>query len=147
MEKLKFSTTLKAPKEKVWKVLWDDATYREWTTAFSEGSYALTDNWKEGSEVKFLDPQGSGMISRVAANRPFEFMSFEHLGEIKEGVEDRDSERIKAWAGAKENYLLTETNGVTKLDVEMDVNDKFKSMFLEMWPKALDKVKVLTENN
>ena len=147
MEKLKFSTTLKAPKEKVWKVLWDDATYREWTTAFSEGSYAETDNWKEGSEVKFLDPKGSGMISRVAANRPMEFMSFEHLGEIREGVEDRESERIKAWAGAKENYLLTETNGITKLDVEMDVNEEYKNMFMEMWPKALEKVKTLSENN
>ena len=147
MEKLKFSTTLKAPKEKVWKVLWDDATYREWTTAFSEGSYAETDNWKEGSEVKFLDPKGSGMISRVATNRPMEFMSFEHLGEIREGVEDRESERIKAWAGAKENYLLTETNGITKLDVEMDVNEEYKNMFMEMWPKALEKVKTLSENN
>ncbi len=68
MDKLNFSTSINAPKEKVWQTLWDDASYRKWTTAFTEGSYAVTDNWKEGTDVKFLDPKGSGMISRVAAS-------------------------------------------------------------------------------
>jgi hypothetical protein len=57
MEKLNFSINISAPKDKVWQTLWDDASYREWTSAFAEGSYAETDNWKEGSEVKFLDPK------------------------------------------------------------------------------------------
>ncbi len=145
MQKINFSTTINAPKETVWKTLWDDASYRKWTAAFCEGSYALTDNWKEGSEVKFLDPKGSGMVSRVAINRPNEFMSFEHLGEVKDGVEDRDSEKIKEWAGAKENYTLKETGGVTELDIEMDIAEEYKDMFSQMWPKALQNLKELSE--
>jgi hypothetical protein len=101
MQKMNFLTSIHAPKEKVWETLWNDANYRKWTTAFCEGSYAVTDNWKEGTAVKFLDPKGSGMISKVAANKPNEFMSFEHLGEIINGVEDISSEKIKAWAGQK----------------------------------------------
>ena len=147
MQKLNFSTDIKAPKEKVWQTLWDDASYRNWTSAFSEGSYVITDNWKEGSEVKFLDPTGCGMVSKVAVNRPNEYMSFEHLGEVKDGVEDRSSEKVKEWAGAKENYTLKEANGVTTLAIEMDTADQYKDMFMQMWPKALEKVKALAESN
>jgi len=146
MQKLNFSTSIKASKEKVWQTLWDDANYRKWTSAFTEGSFAETDNWKEGTDVKFLDPKGSGMISRVAVHRPNEYMSFEHLGEIKDGVEDRTSEKVKEWAGAKENYTIKEANGVTTLAVDMDITDEYKDMFTEMWPKALEKVKALAEN-
>ena len=145
MERLNFSININAPKEKVWKVLWDDSSYREWTSAFSEGSYAETDNWKEGTEVKFLYPNGSGMISMVAANKPNEYMSFKHLGEVKDGLEDRSSDKIKEWAGAMENYTLKEKDGVTELAVNMDTADKFKDMFMKMWPNALDNVKTLSE--
>lgn len=145
MEKLNYSISINAPKEKVWKTLWDDTTYRKWTSAFMEGSYAETDNWKEGTEVKFLDPKGSGMVSKVAANKPNEYMSFQHLGEIKDGVEDRSSDKVKEWAGATENYTLKETDGVTELAVDMDISEEYKDMFTEMWPRALDKVKSLSE--
>ena len=59
MKKLNFTTKIDAPKEKVWNTLWNDATYRAWTSAFAEGSFAETDNWKEGSKVLFLDPNGT----------------------------------------------------------------------------------------
>ena len=146
MEKSNFSIRINAPKEKVWKTLWDDSTYRQWTSPFMEGSYAVTDNWKEGSKVLFLAPGGSGMVSTVAANRPNEFMSFKHLGEVKDGVEDTTSEKVKAWAGAHENYTLKETGGVTELVVEMDMTDDFKDYFTKTWPVALEKVKELSEN-
>src|SRR5687768_606256 len=146
MEKMNFSTSIKAPKEKVWKVLWDDSTYRQWTSPFMEGSYAVTDNWKEGSKVLFLGPGGNGMVSTVAANRPNEFMSFKHLGEVKDGVEDTTSEKVKAWNGAHENYTLKETGGVTDLVVEMDMTDEFKDYFTKTWPVALEKVKEISEN-
>ena len=147
MEKMNFSTDIIAPKEKVWQVLWNDDSYRKWTSAFYEGSYAETDNWKEGSKVLFLGPTGDGMVSRVAANRPNKFMSFEHLGIVKNGVEDTESDEVKNWAGAKENYTLTEENGKTKLVVDMESADDFKDYFLKTWPVALEKVKELAEKN
>ena len=147
MEKINFSTEINAPSEKVWKVLWDQESYKKWTTPFFEGSYAKTDNWKEGSKVLFLSPEGDGMVSRVAANKPNKFMSFEHLGIVKKGVEDTESEEVKGWAGAKENYTLTEENGKTNLYIEMDSNEDFKDYFLKTWPVALEKVKELAEKN
>ena len=147
MEKINFSATINAPREKVWKVLWDDASYRNWTSAFTEGSYAETDNWKEGSKVLFLDPKGSGMVSMVAKNEPNEFMSFKHLGVVKDGIEDTKSETVQGWAGARENYTLTDENGKTKLIVDMDSTEEFKDYFLKTWPVALEKVKELAEKN
>jgi len=147
MEKKEFKISINAPKEKVWKILWDDPSYRKWTSVFSEGSYAVTDDWKEGSKVLFLDGKGQGMVSKVETNRPNEFMSLKHLGTLKNGVEDLDSEQTKQWAGAKENYALTEGGGVTTLTVEMDITDEYKDYFMNTWPKALEQVKILSENN
>ena len=103
MLNMNFSIDINVPKEKVWNALWEDASYREWTSAFMEGSYAVTDNWKEGTKVLFLDPKGSGMVSMVAEDKPYGFMSFKHLGEVIDGVEDTTSDKVKQWAGALEN--------------------------------------------
>jgi hypothetical protein len=147
MEKINFSIDINAPREKVWDILWHDDSYRKWTSAFAEGSYAETDNWKEGSKVLFLSPSGEGMVSTVASNKKNEFMSFKHLGIVKNGVEDTDSENIKGWAGAMENYRLKDENGKTKLVVDMDSTDEFKDFFSKTWPIALQKVKELAEKN
>lgn len=144
MEKLVFSTSINASPEKVWNILWTDATYRKWTAAFMEGSYAVTD-WKEGSKVLFLDGKGMGMVSRIAVNRPNEYMSIEHLGEVKDGVEDTTSDRVKAWAGAHENYTLKKINDQTELTIDMDITEEYKEMFAQIWPKALANVKQLSE--
>jgi uncharacterized protein YndB with AHSA1/START domain len=68
MEKLNFSIDIKAPIQKVWDTLWADETYRKWTAAFSEGSYAESD-WNEGSRILFLSPAGDGMLARIAEKR------------------------------------------------------------------------------
>jgi len=146
MEKLNFSININAPKEKVWKTLWDDATYTQWTSVFCEGSKAITD-WNTGSKVLCLDGKGSGMVSKIEAKKPNEFMSFKHLGEVKDNVEDTTSEKVKGWAGALENYTLKEANGVTTLTVEMDVVEEFKDFMLKTFPGGLQKVKELSENN
>jgi len=95
----------------------------------------------------FLDGKGAGMVSKVAANKPNEYMSFKHLGEVKDGIEDTSSEKVKGWSGAMENYTLKEAGGKTELAVEMDITDDFKDFFLNTWPKALEQVKNLSENN
>ena len=147
MQKINVSTHINAPKEKIWEMLWNLDAYRTWTSAFTEGSDAKTDNWKEGSKVLFLDPRGSGMVSRVAAHKPNAFMSFQHLGEVHNGIEDTSSDKVKAWAGAMENYTLEEENGNATLSVEMDVTDDFRDYMLKMWPPALEKLKGLCEGS
>jgi len=147
MEKINFSIDINAPREKVWDILWHDDSYRKRTSAFADGSYAETDNWKEGSKVLFFSPGGEGMVSTVASNKKNEFMSFKHLGVVKNGVEDTDSENVKGWAGAMENYMLKDENGKTKLVVDMDSTEEFKDYFSKTWPIALQKVKELAEKN
>ena len=146
MERQTFKTMIDAPRERVWDILWSDATYREWTSVFSEGSRAESD-WNEGSKILFLDGKGSGMVSKIAVKRPPEFMSFKHLGEVHNGVEDLDSERVSKWSGSMENYTLKNVNGKTELTVEMDMTDDFKDYFLETWPRALEKLRSIVERS
>lgn len=142
MKKLQFSIDINAPKEKVWKALWEETNYRNWTSAFTEGSHAETDNWKEGSKVKFLDGKGSGMYSTIVKNTPNEFMSFRHEGEIINGNETPKAE----WNGAMENYILKDNGaGKTKLIVDLNSAAEFGDYMNETFPKALEKVKALAE--
>lgn len=145
MEKINFSVQINAPREKVWEVLWDIDAYQIWTKAFSEGSTVKTDNWKEGSKLFFVDGNGAGMVSEVVANRPSEYMSFRHLGMIKDGVEDTSSDEVKKWAGILENYTLKGENGTTELSIDMDIAEEYKNMFDSMWPNALAILKGLAE--
>lgn len=143
MEKITFSQRIAATKEKVWSVLWDDATYRKWTSVFSESSHAETD-WKEGSKVLFIDDERNGMVSIIETLRP-NSMSFRHIGELKNGIEDTESESVKVWAGSHENYNLHDVEGKTVLTVEMDISNDIKEYFLKTFPKALELVKLLAE--
>ncbi len=147
MQKQTYSIRIDAPREKVWNALWDLDNYRNWTKPFNEASNVETDGWKKGSDVKFTDGTGNGMLARVADNRPNEFMSFEHYGMIQDGVIDTESEKVKSWAGSHENYLLKNENGNTELVVEMDLSDEWKEYFDKTWPVALEKVKELAEKN
>ena len=144
MHKLTFSTTINAPKEKVWRTMLEDATYRQWTSAFHEGSHAVTD-WKEGSKALFLTPEGDGMVSRIVTHRPNEFLSIKHVGTVNKGVEDTESEAAKDWGDALENYTVKEVHGASTLTVEMDVSDDYRKYFEETWPKALSKLKDVAE--
>ena len=146
MERKEFTIDINAPREKVWDVLWQDDSYRKWTSVFSEGSHAETD-WKKGSKVLFLDGKGSGMIAKIAENIPNEYMSIQHLGMLNDGVEDFESAKVKEWAGALENYTLENKEGKTPLVVDMDIAEEYKDYFANTWPKALDKVKELAEKN
>ena len=130
----------------MWEVLWGDATYPQWTAAFAEGSRVET-NWKTGSKVLFLDGEGHGMVSMIAENIPNEVMSFRHLGIFNNGKEDMDVARKKGWTGAIEHYRLQSIDGKTKLTIDQDLEAESKDQFLDMWPKALEKLKEICEGN
>jgi len=146
MKKHEFKTVIDAPREKVWDILWGDETYPAWTSAFSEGSKAETD-WRKGSKVYFTDGQGQGMVALIDEKIPNEYMSFRHVGQLVDGKEDLESEKVKEWAGSMENYTLKDANGKTELVVDIDINDEWVQYFTETWPKALDKLKDMAEKN
>jgi len=143
---IKKSINLQAPKEKVWDVLINDKFTRIWYAEFSEGSHADTD-WKVGSKVTFTDHSMSGIVGRVIANNPYEIISVEYEGLVKDGVEDYESKAAKNMKGGRETYRLSEMDGVTHLLVEGEgdmPSDFFESMS-GLWDKALMKIKELSE--
>jgi hypothetical protein len=149
MQQIRFSTLINAPREKVWHTALDDATYREWTTAFNEHGSWYEGDWNEGSKILFLGPDKDGkiggMVSRIHTSRPHEFVSIEHLGMIQDGVEDTTSDAVKQWAPSFENYTFNTRDGGTEMIVEMDINDEYREVFEQMWPRALQKLKALAE--
>jgi hypothetical protein len=149
MEKMHFSTSINAPKTKVWDTMLQDATYRVWTSAFNPGGSWYEGDWNQGSTIRFLGPgedgELGGMVGRIKENRLYDFVSIEHLGLIRDGVEDTTSEAAKKWAPAFENYTFTEKDGATEVLVDMDIDEEHKAIFQVMWPKALQKLKELAE--
>ena len=144
MIKKVYSIDIHASREKVWQILWNDSSYRKWTSVFSEGSHAISD-WEEGSRISFLAADGGGMYSCIEKKIPNEFMSFRHIGVLKEGVEQPLDEESKQWSGAMENYTLRPSDGGTSLAVDMDITEDFAKYFEEKFPLALEKVKELAE--
>lgn len=146
MQKLTFSELINAKPAQVWHALWDDANYRNWTTAFHEGSYAESD-WNEGSDIRFLGPGGGGMFSRIAEKKDNERMSFEHLGVVKDFVNQPPTEETKKWTGGRETYVLKAVDGQTQLDIDLDAPDDFAEYFKESFKKAIATIKQIAEGD
>jgi uncharacterized protein YndB with AHSA1/START domain len=144
MKKAHYSITINADRERVWNMMLDPDIYRTWTTPFAEGSY-FEGSWNKGERILFLTPDGAGMLSVIAENRPHEFLSIEHIGFIKDGVEDTESEAVRSWAPAFEDYSLLEAGGATELRIEMDVTPEYEEFMQQAWPKALAKLKEICE--
>jgi uncharacterized protein YndB with AHSA1/START domain len=137
--RLHYSVDIDAPRQRVWEVLWDEKTYPDWTSAFMEGSHAVSD-WKEGSRIQFLDPSGNGMSSIIEKKVPHERMTFRHRAEIKEG---KEQPLPPSWSGGLEDYTLKDNGKGTTLIVDSDAADEYKEMFEKAFPKALQRVKEL----
>ena len=144
MKKMVFGTLIDASRETVWNTMLAPDTYRDWTTAFLPGSY-YEGSWETGSRIRFLGPDGRGMFSEIAENRPHELLSIRHLGELKGGVEQTASESPGSWAGARETYVLSRSGPATELRVELDVTPDFEEFMSSAWPKALARLKQICE--
>jgi len=107
---LHFSIIILAPVAQVWALMLDREGYEHWTAAFCEGS-TFVGTWDEGQAMRFLAPNGDGMVAEIAQNRRHEFISIRHLGEIVAGVEDTRSDKVRAWAPAYENFAFRPAPG------------------------------------
>ncbi len=145
MEKRNYKIVIDAPASKVWKVLWDKDTYTDWTGVFCEGSYVKSD-FTEGGRAHFLTPSGEGMYSVVDTNRENQVMSFRHIGMLKNGEEMPLDDQTRSWSGAMETYNLSEKDGKTTLEVELDITEEHATYFDGAFPKGLTRVKELAES-
>jgi hypothetical protein len=152
MVKLHYKEKINALREKVWDIMFAPDTYKEWTKVFNPSS-RYEGSWEEGTKMLFVgfDPktgEEGGMVSFIKESRKLEFMSIEHRGIIKNGKEIFEGEEVEKWVPALENYTFKEVEGGTEVLVDMDVAEgEFETMFNEMWPKALAKLKELCEAN
>ncbi len=100
---------------------------------------------KKAATYNFYQPDGGGMFSKIEQSKLNEFMSFRHLGEIKNFEKQPIDEKTKLWSGGAECYSLKEENGNTMLDVNLDTLENFGEYLSEKFPKALAAVKQLAE--
>ncbi|MBX2828380.1 MAG: hypothetical protein KTR22_09460 [Flavobacteriaceae bacterium] len=141
MTREEFRIDIKADKSVIWKALWDDEAYRKWTGVFYEGSYAVSDGWKEGSNVHFLVPDGSGIYSRIEKHIPNEFIQFKHLGNVVDKKEQPIDEETKKWSGATETYNIEQGDNTNTLIVEIDIMDEHLEYMTKTFSKALEVLK------
>lgn len=145
-QKLHFETFINASPSKVWATMLSKDTYGKWTKAFDPSS-TFEGTWGKGSSMKFISSTGDGMLSQIAENIPHQFLSIRHLGMIVNGAVDTLSEQVEPWTHSSENYTLTQSNGGTKLEIDLEIPDEYKQMFEEMWPKALLSLKGICEKS
>lgn len=144
VKRLNYAIDIAAPAAQVSRLMTQPDTYERWTAAFCEGS-RFEGSWDVGQRIRFLAPSGDGMLAEIAEHRPGEFISIRHLGSIHNGVEDTDSEAVRAWAPAYENYRFLPSACGTTVQVEQDMLADYEAFMNEAWPKALAALKALCE--
>lgn len=143
---LHFDIIINAKAEKVYNTMFNESSWREWTSAFNPDSRFIG-KWDKGSRIQFVgtDQNGKvgGMSSIIKENIPYRFVSIEHLNMIEDGKEVTGVDN--SWSGAMENYTFSEINGATTLFVELDSSEEFMDYFNTTWPKALNILKSICE--
>lgn len=151
MKKLSYDVEINASPEKVYDTmlgLSDKKTYEDWTALF-EPSSTYEGSWDEGEKILFTSnansDEKSGMVARIEKNDPAKFVSILHYGMLEKGQEITEGPKVEGWDNAHENYWFEPTNNGTKVKVEVDTKDEYVSFFDEVWPKALGKLKEISE--
>jgi len=54
---------------------------------------------------------------------------------------------VDTWAGGLEDYTFIERNGKTLLSIDVDISSDYRSYFEGTWPKALETLKNLCEQD
>tara|TARA_B100001059_G_scaffold87873_1_gene86094 strand:- start:36869 stop:37255 length:387 start_codon:yes stop_codon:yes gene_type:complete len=126
--------------------MFGDAGFRNWTSAFCEGSY-FEGSWQQGEPIRFLSPSGDGMVATIAKLEPLKSVSIKHLGFVVAGKDDLSSEQVISWAPAFENYYFKTVAQGTEVKIEQEIDPSYQQFMTDKWPVALQKLKALCEQN
>lgn len=143
MQTLSYDIEIKTSKQKVWEILWQKESCQAWAQFFSCNS-TIRSNQKVGGKTYFYDDKG-GMISTIERLDEPNVIIFKHIGMIQDGEEDTESDEVKSWAGALEKYMLFDSDDVTQLYVEVDIQPQYIEMMNQGFEKGLALVKQLAE--
>ena len=151
MQKLQFKKEINASAQKVYETMLglnNKATYEYWVATFNPTS-TYEGSWDKGSKILFVgtDENGKkgGMVSEIVEHKPANFISIRHHGFLDGDTEITTGEEVEKWAGGHENYSFQENNGITTVTVDMDTIDEYLDYFNTTYPKALDKLKEISE--
>lgn len=126
----------------------DKSSYEYWTSAFNPTS-TYEGSWEKGSKIYFVgvDENGKkgGMVSEIEEHQPSNYISIRHYGFLDGDTEITTGEQVEKWAGGHENYSYEESNGITTVTVDIDTIDEYVDYFNNTYPKALDKLKEISE--
>ena len=145
---LHFEVEVNSVPETVYHIMTDEKDYQKWTSVFNPTS-RFRGSWEKGSKMLFIginkEGKEEGMVSRIKENIPNKYISIEHNGILKNGVEITCGPDVDDWQGALENYTFLPRSGRTLVLVDIDANTKFTDYFRETWPKALAMLKEICE--
>ncbi|HEX8549157.1 MAG TPA: SRPBCC domain-containing protein [Cytophagaceae bacterium] len=152
MKKLKFDVSINAPSNKVYDLMLGNSnksTYEQWTALFNPTS-TYEGDWVKGSKMLFLgiDEEGKkgGLVSEIVENIPNRFVSIRHYGLLQDNLEITEGPQVEKWANGFENYTFEEKNGTTIVTVDLDTTEEFLDYMKQTYPKALDKLKEISES-
>ncbi len=145
MKKLEFKINIDAGPKKVWDIMLNPITYKEWVNVSWPNSH-YEGEWKEGENIRFVSKSGAGTLANLIECVPHKYIMARHTAVINaDGTEDRDSETAKGWIGTTESYAFTGNGNSTELKTEIQTNPDWEKMFNEGWPNAMVKLKELCE--
>lgn len=142
MKEMQFQVEIHATKQEVWNTLWQNETFRQWASVIDPETY-MVGELKEGNEVQFISSHGGyGVTSLVEKLTPNEFLLLRHSADTQD---EGQRNRAKEWTGGTESYSLVESGDGVILTVTFDVPLEQEEYFKLNYPKALERIKVLTE--
>lgn len=148
MKNLQHSIEINASKEKIWSVLWDDTTLRDWAGIIDPGTY-MTGPLVEGNEINFIGNSDGGVrygvTSKVEKLIPFEHITLRQIADIKVADDGTIDKRDPQWTGSVETFELEEKAGKTTLTHTQDIPDELVEYFENALPKVQERIKILAE--
>lgn len=145
MKTVSYEIKIQCSREKVFSAMLDEEQYKQWTAVFAPGS-RYKGKWEEGATIEFFaetkDGKTGGMKSLIEKLIPNELVRIRHLAMFEnkkqQSFEDSDFYEVYHYLKEGENTLLK---------VELDTNDEWIPYFDKTFPKALEKLKEICEQN